>query len=107
MFVREHCDAFDLSRDCAVLWILLALALTGLYLYQILTWSWHDLQNARRSLQIYARDLNAVEKGIRSYQYNAEKNVKKGVLQHSCHHLTVVPCHNIKHIKKCEIYNCV
>ena len=36
------------------------------------------LQRSRRNLQIQARDLNAVEKGIRGYQYNASGAVKKG-----------------------------
>ena len=35
-------------------------------------------QKSRGSLQVNARDLNAVERGIRGYQANAEKNVKNG-----------------------------
>ncbi|KAL3149003.1 hypothetical protein ABBQ32_001857 [Trebouxia sp. C0010 RCD-2024] len=34
-------------------------------------------QRSRRSLQVHARDLNAVERGIRGYQYNASGAVKK------------------------------
>lgn len=36
------------------------------------------LQRSRRNLQVHARDLNAVERGIRGYQYNASGAVKKG-----------------------------
>ena len=46
------------------------------------------LQRSRRNLQVHARDLNAVERGIRGYQYNASGAVKKGrALQLFC------PCH--------------
>jgi len=36
------------------------------------------IQKSRGSVQVNARDLNAVERGIRGYQANAEKNVKNG-----------------------------
>ena len=42
------------------------------------------LQRSRRHLQVHARDLNAVERGIRGYQDNASGAVKKG--------WTVQPC---------------
>ncbi|DBA97585.1 hypothetical protein WJX77_007635 [Trebouxia sp. C0004] len=49
-----------------------ALLLAGLPAKRPLT----AVQKSRGSLQVNARDLNAVERGIRGYQANAEKNVK-------------------------------
>lgn len=36
------------------------------------------LQASKSPIRVQARDLNAVEKGIRKYQYNASGAVKKG-----------------------------